>query len=740
MSSTRFLKFHYAGVLTLFAVAMFAATPSRAAIVESYAGALVTGAGAHTATGLARPLDNNSVAGIKREQPVVGAPIRLAQITFGGGRGFQFGGNRRFRNFGRGHNRRLDRHRPRFRFRQNFERRFRDESRRNRYRDRDRDYGRYRDRDRRRSRERDRYSGERRRNSRRAQERRRDKSRNERRRATERAKREHARKLIAERQRKLRRDRARKHALDQTRRLTKIRDRIKHRRHAGKRLRRLRLAILKRWRDRCGPGRPHGGRPGVAGVSSVGGRGAHTGRPGKRPGGHRPCGPRGPGGTIVLVPPVVIPPFVQPDDPGRSPPDRIITPQPPRIARPPVTRPPSGQPPAGTPPAAVADDRTWPGQIVAQIDRFSPVATDDAIARDYNLVRITSETNLLVGRRIVLYRIPDQRTVQTVTTALAADQRVSRAQPNYRYELNETLQPASAPGLQYALTRIRLAGAHTLAKGNGVKLAVIDSGIDEGHSGLKDSVASRFDATRGHGQRADETRKVDAHGTAIAGIIRARGMAQGIAPDARLLAARAFIHVAGFTGPQSRTMIMLRALDWSVSSGARVINMSFAGPRDGDVAEAIEMAARKGIVLVAAAGNGGATAKPAYPAAYKDVIAVTATDADDKLYDKANQGTYVAVAAPGVDVFVLAPGNSHKFSSGTSFAAAHVSGLVALMLERNRNLDIETIREALMRTARDLGQAGIDAKFGAGRVDAEAVLQAIPEVIGPAVSIAKRDR
>jgi subtilisin family serine protease len=371
---------------------------------------------------------------------------------------------------------------------------------------------------------------------------------------------------------------------------------------------------------------------------------------------------------------------------------------------------------------------------VVRVDRFLPPATDDAIAQTHNLARVSSETNALVGSRIVLYRFTDQRTVTQVAAELRADPRVQASQPNWRYEASQGASVPAAPELQYAVVKIRLAGAQALAKGAGVKVAVIDSGVDALHPDLKGSVVRVFDATRGEG------RPDDMHGTAIAGIIRGRGAIRGIAPEARLLAARAFFQTDGYDGDQSSTVIVMRALDWSVASGAKVINMSFAGPPDEGLAEAVDRAAKQGVIMVAAAGNGGPQAKPAYPAAYADVIAVTATDADDRLYEKANRGSYLTVAAPGVDVYVTAPNKRHRFSTGTSMAAAHVSGLVALMLERNRELTIADVREAIVRTARDLGARGIDVQFGAGRIDAAALLHGMKVPTGPPVSIADRDR
>jgi subtilisin family serine protease len=143
--------------------------------------------------------------------------------------------------------------------------------------------------------------------------------------------------------------------------------------------------------------------------------------------------------------------------------------------------------------------------------------------------------------------------------------------------------------------------------------------------------------------------------------------------------------------------------------------------------EMLAAAHRNGMVLVAAAGNNGPQAPEAYPAAYPEVIAVTATDIDDKLFDGANQGRYVSVAAPGVDVLVAAPNGGYDFTTGTSVATAHVSGLAALLLERDPVLTPDAVRAILMRTARDLGPAGRDDQFGAGLVDAyEALLTLAP--------------
>ena len=138
--------------------------------------------------------------------------------------------------------------------------------------------------------------------------------------------------------------------------------------------------------------------------------------------------------------------------------------------------------------------------------------------------------------------------------------------------------------------------------------------------------------------------------------------------------------------------------------------------------KALDSAYEKGVILVAAAGNGGPKASPAYPAAYKNVIAITALDNKDKLYARANRGSYVTVAAPGVDMLVPSLKNGYRYSSGTSLAAAQISGLIALLLEKNPQASAQDVRDAITANARDLGPKGYDTLFGAGLADAYASL------------------
>jgi subtilisin family serine protease len=124
------------------------------------------------------------------------------------------------------------------------------------------------------------------------------------------------------------------------------------------------------------------------------------------------------------------------------------------------------------------------------------------------------------------------------------------------------------------------------------------------------------------------------------------------------------------------------------------------------------------VVLIAAAGNAGPKSPPLYPAADAHVIAVAATDADDKLFPLSNRGQYIAVAAPGAQILVAIPDAAYEVGSGTSYSAAEVSGIAALMLQRHPDLTPDRVRAILLATAKDLGPKGHDIMFGAGLVDA----------------------
>lgn len=125
----------------------------------------------------------------------------------------------------------------------------------------------------------------------------------------------------------------------------------------------------------------------------------------------------------------------------------------------------------------------------------------------------------------------------------------------------------------------------------------------------------------------------------------------------------------------------------------------------------------KGVIAIAAAGNGERKALVAYPAGYENVIAVTAIDHRDRLYRKANRGDYIHVSSPGVKIISANGAKGYRFTSGTSMAVAHVIAAVALLLQKNTSLTPQDIADRLTAPARDLGKAGKDNEYGFGLLD-----------------------
>jgi subtilisin family serine protease len=349
-----------------------------------------------------------------------------------------------------------------------------------------------------------------------------------------------------------------------------------------------------------------------------------------------------------------------------------------------------------------------------------PAAAVERIARGYGLASLSSQRIALTDSTLYRYRIVNGRSVEAVVDTLRADPRIASAQANHVFRLQGTAQ-AGLAAAQYAVPKLQLGEAHKLATGAAIPIAVIDSGVDAAHPELAGAVTESVNVLDGEA-------KPHAHGTAVAGIIGARGHLTGAAPRSRILAIRAFSGEATKPGAAGTTAHILRALVIAEERGARIVNLSFSGPSDPMIAKVLQSGRERGMVFVAAAGNGGPKAAPSFPALDPNVIAVTATDAEDRLYPAANRGAYVTLAAPGVDILAPAPGGAYGFQSGTSMAAAYVTSLAALLLEKNPALSPADVRRILTRTAQDLGPAGPDPDFGAGRTDALAGVQAATPV------------
>lgn len=354
---------------------------------------------------------------------------------------------------------------------------------------------------------------------------------------------------------------------------------------------------------------------------------------------------------------------------------------------------------------------------------FRPGVSDRAIAalaHRQKLQTIQYRDLALLGARVYRLRYADGRPPVAVLKALAGEPTVLSVQPDYVFALAQERSVATTPPQSladsaappaYAPAMLRLPEAHGLATGNNIRVALIDSAIDPAHPEIEGSVAASFDALATPG-------KPSRHGAGMAAAIAGHKHIDGAAPAARLLVARAFDETSD--GARAVSLDLLAALDWAAAQKARVVNMSFAGPADPLLAKMLEAAAAKRIALIAAAGNEGAGAPPAFPGADPHVIAVSAVDDQSRLYPRANRGSYVALAAPGVDVLVAAPDGAYDLTSGTSVACAEVSGIAALLLEKNPGLDGPALRRLLRDSARALSGTP---EAGAGLADAAAALR-----------------
>ena len=391
--------------------------------------------------------------------------------------------------------------------------------------------------------------------------------------------------------------------------------------------------------------------------------------------------------------------------------------------------PPPGQSARGTSGVPPINERRYaPDEVIVELSGDPSDQTLAGIGARHGLIRLDTQRIALTNSTWVRWRIIDRRAVPAVIRVLEADTSVRSAQPNYLFALQQqnpaaprNREQADAPpteqaedSAQYALAKLHLPEAQTLARGQRVVVAVIDTEIDETHSELSGAIVDSYDAL-------GIAVPMEAHGTGIAGTIAARAKLLGAAPAVSILAIRAF------GGGRGTTMTIIKGLDYAVAHDARIINMSFAGPIDPALTRALAAAHGKGRILIAPVGNKGPNSPAQFPAADPNVIAVTATDSRDKLFDGANRGDHIAVAAPGVDILVPAPGNGYTMSTGTSFASAFVSGVAALLAERKPDLTPDAAKNVLMSTAHDLGPKGRDAQFGAGLMDAN---QAILSVTG----------
>jgi subtilisin family serine protease len=384
------------------------------------------------------------------------------------------------------------------------------------------------------------------------------------------------------------------------------------------------------------------------------------------------------------------------------------------------------------PPGQNADGPHAPDLLVAVFRPDTPDATPSAFAESLKL-RIERSYELSgLGLRVFLMRIPVGGDGDQILRQATADGRPLWVQWDF---IHQTLDDSNGEGSnavvsqQYALAKIRADTLPQAARGQGITVALIDSGVARDHESLNHDNITLIDLVDEQSPPPAET-----HGTVVASIIAGSGKVKGLAPAVDLIAIRAFSELDPKTGAStSDSFHVSQGISVALEHKARIINMSIGGPNDPLVRMAVQQAVLTGVIVIAAAGNAGPDAPPCYPAAQRGVIAVTATDDKDRLFKGANRGDYIAVAAPGVAVLAAKPGrdkgsSAYDYFTGTSMATGYATGLAAVLLSADPKLSSLDIRRIMESSATDLGPPKKDPQFGWGRIDAAAAFTSTPTV------------
>lgn len=243
------------------------------------------------------------------------------------------------------------------------------------------------------------------------------------------------------------------------------------------------------------------------------------------------------------------------------------------------------------------------------------------------------------------------------------------------------------------------------------RIGIIDTGVNPNHPALSGQKLHVYQT-----EMNERTAAGRQHGTAVASLLigATDSRSPGLLPEAELFAVEAFHRGSG--GEAADAYALAEAIDYLLEARVHVINMSFSGAENAVLHAMIRQARELGVGIVAAAGNGGPGAAPSYPAAWPEVIAVTAVNAALKPWRQANRGAWVTLAAPGVNLWTAASVSGGRLRSGTSYAAPFVTAVLAVERARDPSLDLESATARMIACAKDLGDAGYDETFGYGLV------------------------
>ena len=326
-------------------------------------------------------------------------------------------------------------------------------------------------------------------------------------------------------------------------------------------------------------------------------------------------------------------------------------------------------------------DASYAGAYDASVGRAAQRRVAEGLASEYELKVVDSWPMPALSVDCFVMEARGGASLDQLVARLSADPRVESVESMNAFTVlahNDPLYP-----LQPSARFWHLDDLHKVATGKRVRIAVIDTGVETDHPDLMGRVAVTRNVVDGRVDVAEY------HGTAVAGIIGARaddgvGIA-GVAPDASLIALRACWQEGRGVAAVCSTFTLAKALQFALDERVEIVNLSVGGPRDRLLERLLDVATSRGVIVVSAVDS--IAGKVSFPASYRGVLAVAEVDGQD--------ASAAVLLAPGRDVPAPVPGKQWGFVSGSSFAAAQVTGLVALLREVAPNVQTQQVREAL---------------------------------------------
>jgi subtilisin family serine protease len=318
---------------------------------------------------------------------------------------------------------------------------------------------------------------------------------------------------------------------------------------------------------------------------------------------------------------------------------------------------------------------------------------------------IRERQDLAALDRVLLHvAAPEDRDIAQAALELALDA------PGTEVDFNHVYRPGSDDDEDLTAKPAVSSGAVPRSSAPARAVGIVDTAVAAEHEALRGADIVQRDFV----QFANE--RPTAHGTAVASIL----VGDAARLRAQLRGGRVYAASVFFTdddGNDATTAASLTvAGEWLAAEGVRVINMSLAGPPNRVLEAAIEALVERGVIVVAAVGNNGPTGEPLYPAAYANVVGVTAIDAARRVYRYAGRGPHVRFAAPGVDIRVAKSGGGYRDMTGTSVAAPHAAAVVASTVASRAGATPASVLAELERAAQDLGAKDFDSVFGFGLI------------------------